>query len=66
MYKLCNSAKELNNFIVSYLYQTMVLCEIKSSDTFIVLSTLKGIDSASVHQRKIKCTLGRTLCGLYL
>lgn len=32
--------------------------EIKSSDIFIVISTFKGIDLVSVHQGKIKCTLG--------
>ena len=40
----------------------MVLDEIKSFDIFIVISTLKGIHSASVYQRKRKYTLGRTLC----
>lgn len=44
------------------LYQTMVLYEIKSFGIFIVILTLGGIDSAFLHQRKIKCTLGRTLC----
>lgn len=40
----------------------MVLYEIKSFGIFIVILTLGGIDSAFLHQRKIKCTLGRTLC----
>lgn len=32
--------------------------EIKSSDIFIVVSTFKGIDLVSLHQWKMKCTLG--------
>lgn len=40
----------------------MVLYEIKPFNILTVILTLKGIDSASVHLRKIKCTLGRTLC----
>lgn len=38
-----------------------IVLGVKSFDIFIVISALKGIDSASLHQRKIKYTLGRTL-----
>lgn len=45
------------------LFQTMVVSEVKPFNVFAVISTLIGIDSTSVHQRQIKCTLGGTLCG---
>lgn len=57
----CAILLEFYIFIVC-LFQTMVVYEVKPFNVFVVVSTLKGIDSASVHQRKIKCTQGGTLC----